>query len=151
MHHVLQYEDIYYVCGSSRQALVADKTADDRYYLLTLAAIAEEIKARDLPKKTSIILAAGLPLTRYGRERDAFSNYLKRTNKSVRFLYEGEEYQVTISQVMLFPQGFAAVAGMRILNEEPVFALLDIGGWTLDACSLTLGRTRKPATAITSV
>ena len=43
MQNVLQYQGKYYVCGTGRQTLVKNKTSNDNYYLLTLAAIAEEI------------------------------------------------------------------------------------------------------------
>ena len=36
----------YYVCGTGRQTLVRSKTANDNYYLLTLAALAQEIRKR---------------------------------------------------------------------------------------------------------
>lgn len=42
MQNVLQYGGAYYVCGTGRQTLVKDKTANDNYYLLTLAALASE-------------------------------------------------------------------------------------------------------------
>ena len=34
MQNVLQYRGEYYVCGTGRQTLVKDKTANDNYYLL---------------------------------------------------------------------------------------------------------------------
>ena len=46
MQNVLQYGGAYYVCGTGRQTLVKDKTANDNYYLLTLAALAQEIRKR---------------------------------------------------------------------------------------------------------
>ena len=46
MQNVLQYRGRYYVCGTGRQMLVKNKTSNDNYYLLTLAAITEEIKHR---------------------------------------------------------------------------------------------------------
>ena len=33
MQNVLQYGGAYYVCGTGRQTLVKDKTANDNYYL----------------------------------------------------------------------------------------------------------------------
>ena len=65
MQNVLQYRGKYYVCGTGRQTLVKNKTSNDNYYLLTLAAIAEEIKNRKAERKTEVILAVGLPLSRY--------------------------------------------------------------------------------------
>ena len=45
------------------QTLVKDKTANDNYYLLTLAALAQEIRKRKGEKSAKVVLAAGLPLT----------------------------------------------------------------------------------------
>ena len=67
--NVLCYDGKYYVVGSGRQPLQKDKTADENYYLLTLAAIAKEIAYRNAPTTTPVILAAGLPLTSFGREK----------------------------------------------------------------------------------
>ena len=68
--NVLCYDGKYYVVGSGRQPLQQDKTVDENYYLLTLAAIAKEIAYRNAPTTTPVILAAGLPggrRKRFGR------------------------------------------------------------------------------------
>ena len=44
MQNVLQYNGKFYVCGTGRQTLVRSKTSNDNYYLLTMAAIAQEIR-----------------------------------------------------------------------------------------------------------
>ena len=62
MQNVLQYQGEYYVCGTGRQTLVKDKTANDNYYLLTLAALAQEIRKRKGERTAKVVLAAGLPL-----------------------------------------------------------------------------------------
>ena len=51
MQNVLQYRGKYYVCGTGRQTLVKNKTSNDNYYLLTLAAIAEEIISWEKSRK----------------------------------------------------------------------------------------------------
>ena len=56
---------------------------DENYYLLTLAAIAKEIAYRNAPTATPVILAAGLPLTSFGREKKAFRAYLLREGKQI--------------------------------------------------------------------
>ncbi len=68
--NVLCYDGKYYVVGSGRQPLQKDKTTDENYYLLTLAAIAKEIAYRNAPTTTPVILAAGLPLTSFGGRRN---------------------------------------------------------------------------------
>ena len=57
--NVLQYGGKYYVCGTGRQALMKDKTANDNYYLLTMAALAQEIRHRKAEKQLEVVLAAG--------------------------------------------------------------------------------------------
>ena len=108
MQNVLQYRGEYYVCGTGRQTLVKDKTANDNYYLLTLAALAQEIRKRKGERTAKVVLAAGLPLTGFGREKQKFKEYLFRKEQPIRFLYEGERYEIQIEDVKLFPQGYSA-------------------------------------------
>ncbi len=140
MQNVLQYQGKYYVCGTGRQTLVKNKTSNDNYYLLTLAAIAEEIKHRKAERKTEVILAVGLPLSSFGREKHGFREYLLRKEQPVRFLYESELYEITIKDVKLFPQGYSALAlHPEYLKNEPSVLLVDVGGWTVDLMRLDNG------------
>lgn len=68
MQNVLQYQGKYYVCGTGRQMLQKDKTANDYYYLLTMTAISQGICCRKEGPETSVVLAVGLPLASFGRE-----------------------------------------------------------------------------------
>ena len=129
--HMLEYDGRFYVIGSGRQALQKDKTATEDYYLLTLAAIAMELEARKLPGEAEVILAAGLPLTSFGRDKKAFRQYL-RDGKPLGFRYEGRPYRITINDVQLFPQGYSAVIWHPELLEQPSVIVADIGGWTVD-------------------
>ena len=61
--NVLTFGGCFFVCGSGRQPIQRDKTANDNYYLLTLAAIAQELQARGAPRECGVTIAAGLPLT----------------------------------------------------------------------------------------
>ena len=133
---VLEHGGKYYVVGSARQPLQRDKTATEDYYLLTLAAIAKELNYRGAERTTEVLLAAGLPLTSFGRDKKKFREYLLRDGKPVSFLYEGRDYAVTISDVMLFPQGYAAVLTQTELLDEPSVIVADIGGWTVDLMRL---------------
>lgn len=137
MQNVLQYKGKYYVCGTGRQTLLKDKTANDNYYLLTMAAIAQEIKYRKAEKKVQVILAAGLPLTGFGREKLSFREYLLRKEQPLCFRYENEDYEITIADVKLFPQGYSALAlHPEFIRGEPSVLLIDIGGWTVDLMRL---------------
>ena len=102
--NVLEYGGTYYVVGSGRQPLQKDKTRTEDYYLLTLAAIAREMDCRSAERTCSVILAAGLPLTSFGRDKKKFRAYLLRDGKPVSFRYEGRDYAVTVRDVKLFPR-----------------------------------------------
>ncbi len=134
--NVLEYDGKYYVVGSGRQPLQKDKTLTEDYYLLTLAAIAKEIEQRQAERTTAVHLAAGLPLTSFGRDKRKFREYLIRDGKAVHFRYEDADYAVTIQNVSLFPQGYAAVLTQQELLNEPSVILADIGGWTVDLMRL---------------
>ena len=133
---VLEYNGRYYVVGSGRQPLQRDKTATEDYYLLTLAAIAREIEYRGAERAAEVLLAAGLPLTSFGRDKKRFREYLLRDGKPMLFRYEGREYAVTVTDVSLFPQGYAAVLTQAELLNEPSIIVADIGGWTVDLMRL---------------
>ena len=137
MQNVLQYHGRYYVCGTGRQTLLKDKTSNNNYYLLTMAAIAQELRYRKAEPKERIILAAGLPLASFGREKKAFKEYLFRKEQPVCFRYEHQSYELVIEDVRLFPQGYSALALCpEHLTGEPSVLLIDIGGWTVDLMRL---------------
>ena len=49
---------------------------------------------------------------------------------------QGRDYTVRFTDVMLFPQGYAAVLTQTELLDEPSVIVADIGGWTVDLLSL---------------
>ena len=120
MQNVLQYNGKFYVCGTGRQTLVRSKTSNDNYYLLTMAAIAQEIRYRRGERKAEVVLAAGLPLASFGREKKGFREYLFRKEQPLRFRYEDESYEIRIQDVKLFPQGYSAlVLHPECVRDEP--------------------------------
>lgn len=47
--------------------------------------------------------------------------------------YEGKQYEITISKVVMFPQGYSAVLlHSEMLEGEASVIVADIGGWTVD-------------------
>ena len=117
--NVLEYGRKYYVVGSRRQPLQKDKTLTEDYYLLTLAAIAKELKVRKTSTICPVYLAVGLPLTGFGRDKKKFRKYLLRDGEPVTFKFEGIACTVTITEVSLFPQGYSAVLTQPDLLNEP--------------------------------
>ena len=138
LQNTLEFEGKFYVCGTGRQPILRDKTENDNYYLLTLAAIAKEIRQRGAKAECSVCIAAGLPLASFGREKKAFRDYLlysypQKGPGPVCFRFEGIPYRIEIQDVQLFPQGYSALAiHPELLQNEPSVLLMDIGGWTVD-------------------
>ena len=55
-------------------------------------------------------IAAGLPLTSFGRDKPKFRQYLLRSNQPVNYKFEGVEYNITISEeVAIFRRAYAAL------------------------------------------
>lgn len=77
-----------------------------------------------------IFLAVGLPLTRFGAEKNDFIKYLTK-NKRVSFKYENESYHIEIDDVAIFPQCYAAVVD-KIPTMAKKTLIVDIGSWTID-------------------
>lgn len=136
LQNMLEIGDQFYVCGTGRQPIQRDKTESDNYYLLTLTAVAKELKRRGEKPENAVTIAAGLPLASFGREKKRFREYLLRSPQLVCFRYEGQPYRVTIQDVKLFPQGYSAiVVHPELVRDEPSL-LLDISGWTVDLMQL---------------
>ena len=126
---VLEYEGKFYKVGTVRQEVKDTKVEDDSFYLLTLAAVAKELKRRGLAE-AKVFLAVGLPLTRFGAEKNDFIKYLTK-NKRVSFKYENESYHIEIDDVAVFPQCYAAVVD-KISTMAKKTLIVDIGSWTID-------------------
>ena len=144
--NTLEYGGKFFVCGTGRQPILRNKMENDNYYLLTLAAIAKEIKQRGGKTECSVRIAAGLPLAGFGREKKPFREYLLRSSqladglRPVCFQFEGIAYKITIEDVKLFPQGYSAIAlHPELIQNEPSVLLMDIGGWTVDLMRLDNG------------
>ena len=137
---VLEYEGRFYVCGTGRQPYLRDKTVNQRYYLLTLAAIARELEQRGISSPVDVRIAAGLPLSSYGRDKKKFRKYLLSGPDPVRFKYEGRQYEIHIRDAFLYPQAYAAIfMHTELFENEPSVIVADIGGWTVDVMRLDTG------------
>ena len=85
---IIEYEDRFWTLSGNRIAYMQDKSKDDRFFILTLFAIARELKSHeDMHGYAEIDLAAGLPPEHYSALKDKFTKYLLRD--SVRFRYNG--------------------------------------------------------------
>ena len=137
---ILEVDGKYYKIGGNRLEVKKTKSEDDDFKRLTYAAVAKELKQRKL-QEANVMLAVGLPPTRYGAEKQSFVEYLKNPEE-ISFLYEQKPYHMTVAGVMVFPQCFAAVADMIPGMDSKVVAV-DIGSWTVDIIPII---NRKPET-----
>ena len=80
---IMHYNGRWYRIGEGHKAFNPDKTADEDFYILTLASIAAELRTKDITE-ANIYLAIGLPTTWTVRQRNAYREYMMR-NKDVEF------------------------------------------------------------------
>ena len=132
------YKGSYYKVGEGRLAMKDEKTEDDDYFILTLVAIAEELKRNGLHHHNNVVIAAGTPFGRIGKEKDVFAKYLNRG--FWEFRYCGKKYSCRIVDVMIFPQCYAAVVN-RLGSMEADQLVVDIGSKTINVVHV---RNRRP-------
>ncbi len=114
-----------------------NKIKDEDYYILTLAAIAKELKTESITE-ADIHIAAGLPLTWTSRQKNTFAAYLTK-NEEVCFVYRKGEYKIRITGVSIYPQGYAAIAPFATkLNGINLIA--DIGNGTMNVLYMINGK-----------
>lgn len=139
---VLKYQGIYYSLSDQRIPYRKDKTEDERFFVLTLFALAGELTARGCSTGdvVRVRLAVGLPPAHFGAQAGKFAEYFKGRD-IVSFSVNGKDHTVYIEDVACFPQAYAAAATMLYtLIEETKAVILDIGGFTADYLLLKNGR-----------
>ena len=134
--NLLVYRDQYYIIGDEHKEFSAAKMGDQDYYILTLAAVGMELKLRGM-NKASVHLAAGLPLTWVGEQKD-FKAYLLQ-NKEVDFTFRGESFHVEFVGADVLPQGLSAVAD-HLREFKGVNMLCDIGNGTMSIMYINNGK-----------
>ena len=140
--NILEYQDKFYTLSNQRIPYKRDKTEDDRFFILTLFGIAEElhIKERYGEEVVHVSLAVGLPPAHYGAQSQAFIRYFLGRG-IVNFQYRDNPYTIYIKDVRCYPQAFAAaVTMMDELLDKPRVLIVDIGGFTADYLMMRSGR-----------
>ena len=134
---LLIYEGRYYTVGEEHKEFVPDKAQDQDYYILTLAALARELRFRGL-SSARVWLAAGLPLTWVSEQKDSFKAYLLQ-KPSADFSFRGVDYHIDFAGAEVYPQGFSAVAD-RLNEFRGVTMLCDIGTGTMNVMYIRNGK-----------
>ena len=126
---VIETPDGYYAIGNGKVSVQKSKTKDEYMRVLTMAAIAEELKKYGTTI-ADVHLGVGVPLTRMGAEKKDFLDYYNKQRRLI-FKYEEVQYSVTLLSVDVFPQGYAGVVSfMKDFNKSAL--VIDIGSWTVD-------------------
>lgn len=140
------YKGVNYIENSQRITYLQDKTADERYYILTLLGIAKELEREEGNVRTKgiipITLLVGLPPGDYGRQKRRFQEYFYRQGKTVHFLYKNRSYQITYTDVKVYMQAYSAyllIANRLRLVEYSKVLIIDIGGFTVDYLMVRYG------------
>ena len=138
---VLMYKGKYYQVTDQRIPYRKDKTEDERFFILTLFAIAREIEEQGFfhPGVMRVQLAVGLPPAYYGTHYQSFIRYFLDRG-TVNFSYRGKTYAILIDNVGCYPQSYAAALTMfQTLSTIPKAVVLDIGGMTADYLQIKYG------------
>ena len=138
---VLEYNGKYWSLTGQRLPYMRDKTRDDRYFILSLFAIAKELSSAGANTAfEQIDLAVGLPPEHYGMLRERFAQYFRRFG-TVNFAYNNRPMSIVIRNVFVYPQAYAAVVPQsgQLLKTLRMF-IVDIGGYTTDVLLLRNGK-----------
>ncbi len=140
---VLYYNGKYYVLSEERIPYMRDKTKDNRFFILTLFAIAYEIEAAGKYSDNGTLdikLNVGLPPSHYSGLYEKYEDYFRGPRRPISFTFREKLYSIFISEVNLYPQAYAAamtVYGM--IRDLPRAFVVDIGGFTADYLLLKKG------------
>jgi len=136
---VLEYGGKFWTLSGQRISYMRDKTRDDRFFILTLFAIAKELqRTNGFSSMVEVDLAVGLPPEHY-ELRQKFAAYFQRG--SVKFNFNEGPVNLLIRQVLVYPQAYAAVTPkVAALKETPRVFIIDIGGFTTDVLLLREAR-----------
>ena len=137
---MLVYGGRYYLIGEGHKEFAPDKIKDEDYYVLTLAAIAKELKAENLTE-AHIVIAAGLPLTWTSGQKAEFRAYLMK-HAEVEFTYKKMNYHLHIDDVRIYPQGYAAIASFAT-TLKGVNLIADIGNGTMNTLYMINGKPQQ--------
>lgn len=139
----LFYKGKYYALTDERIPYMRDKTINEKFFILTLFAIAYELLYNEkyFPGMTTEIdLAIGLPPGHFGKQYKEFEKYFVR-NEVINFEFNQKKFKIYINSATAYPQGYAAIMPMYSkVKEYPRSVIIDIGGYSLDYLQLKYGK-----------
>jgi len=139
---ILKYNGRYYTLSDIRIPYMRDKTGDDRFYILTLFAIAYEIIDNGFFDNSvmPVRLLVGLPPAHYGAQYERFEKYFMRGDIE-SFQFRGKDFKIVVKEVASFPQAFAAAMPVfSSIVSLPRVIVIDLGGFTADYLLIKKGQ-----------
>ncbi len=157
LNGALHYKGKYYSICENRLQARRNKTSDEDYLILTLAAIARELR-EEWPEREKheckVGLALGLPVEHLSLKvdgvllKDKYKSFFGNNGLPLEFEYEGSPYRVQIVDVSVFPQTISAAASDAKVWQRVVTAprsyIIDIGGGTTNVISIINGEPQNP-------
>lgn len=162
----IYYNKKFYSLSEERGEYLRDKTTSEKYFILTLFAIAKRILAKQPGQdayEKEVILALGLPPSHCTQSmKMKYKKYFSNGGQPIEFTYNDVYFRIHIAYpenpenhpedlkdptkcgVYVFTQGHAA-AMLRIkeILEYPQSYVVDIGGYTTDI--IRLNREKGPS------
>lgn len=148
----------YYSITQDRLQTRRDKTEDEDYYVLTLAAIATELRAL-YPNADSydvkIALGLGLPVEHLSLKtndgqllRDRYRGFFGNNGQPIEYVFEGIQCKIEVVDVGVFAQTIsAALSDMKVWQRMMKSArsyIVDIGGGTTNVVSIINQKPQNP-------
>lgn len=137
---LLEYGGHYWSLSGDRIPYNRNKTTDEQFFILTLFAIAKELKqSNQLLPMNMVDLAIGLPPEHWAAQREVFARYFKRPDMT-QCVYNNNPLSIGISHVFVYPQAYAAVIGNgKEVKQYPRVYIADLCGYTVDVLELRNG------------
>ena len=124
---ILHIGDMYYRIGEGHKEYIPDKTVDEEFRLLTIAAICDECRSSGY-YEGNIYLAVGCPTTMLTAQRESTREYFLK-EPHIDCEYNNIHYHLNIVGCFVYPQGYAAVTE-HLHNMTGVNMVVDIGNGT---------------------
>ncbi|SDB27559.1 ParM/StbA family protein [Eubacterium oxidoreducens] len=136
----IKFEDYWYAISMKRMEYLEDKSKSERYFILTLIAIAKELQRMNR-YNGEIRLLVGLPPAHMYDDtlKRAFQRYFRRDD--IEFTYMGRMFHISIKSVSVFAQCYSAMmTKFAQFRGYPRVVGVDIGGFTSDYMTLRKGK-----------
>lgn len=138
----LYYQGKYHILAGPRIPYMRDKTTDERFFILSLFAVAKEVVKAGRYVQGQIIrveLPVGLPPKHFGTLYRKYEAYFRR-DELTEFTYNDMPFSISISKTSAFPQNYAAAMTMYgQINTYSKAIVVDIGGYTMDYLAVRSG------------